>query len=90
MLYDMKKKYLFMGVLAVGMLTLAGCGREHQCKCTYSNNPNDDQYKVFVVDGSIACEDLVMMGYEEHVATEGVNSLHRVDTVRITCRDFGE
>ena len=90
MVYDMKKMYLLLGVLTVAMLVLVGCSREHQCKCTYADNPNDEQFKVFVVDGSISCDDLVMMGYEEHVATEGVNSLRRVDTVRLNCRDFGE
>lgn len=89
MFIDMKKKYLFLSFLAIGAV-FASCGREHHCKCFYSNNPNDDQFKVFVVDGSISCDDLVMMGYEEHVATEGVNSLQRVDTLRIHCRDFGE
>ena len=40
----MKKKYLFMGVLAVGMLTLAGCDREHQCKCTYSTHEHECEH----------------------------------------------
>ena len=84
------KKYLFFALMAAGMLLSVACSREHKCKCFYADDPNDVQYKVFVVDGSISCEDIVMMGYEEHVATEGVNSLHRVDTVRINCRDFGE
>ncbi len=84
------KKCLFFVMLGVVALMAAACSKEHQCKCTYANNPNDDQFKVFVVDGSISCEDLVLMGFEEHVATEGVNSLHRVDTLRINCRDFGE
>lgn len=86
----MKKKYLFFAMLAAGAILSVACGREHKCKCFYADDPTDVQYKVFVVDGSISCEDIVMMGYEEHVATEGVNSLHRVDTVRINCRDFGE
>ena len=86
----MKKKYLFFAMLTMGILLSVACSREHECKCTYSNNPNDEQFKVFVVDGSISCDDLVMMGYEEHVATEGVNSLRRVDTIRINCRDFGD
>lgn len=89
MIQDMKNKYLFE-LLALGLLVTVSCSREHQCKCTYANNPDDEQFKVFVVDGSISCDDLVMMGFEEHVATEGVNSLRRVDTVRINCRDFGE
>ena len=84
------KKYLFYAVMAAGVMLSAACSREHQCKCTYADNPNDEQFKVFVADGSISCDDFVMMGYEEHVATEGVNTLHRVDTVRINCRDFGE
>jgi hypothetical protein len=86
----MKKKYLFFVLLAMGMVASVACSREHQCKCFYSDNPNDDQYKVFVVDGSISCDDFEMMGYEVHVATEGVNSLQRIDTLRIHCRDFGE
>lgn len=85
----MKKKYLFLSFLVIGGL-FTSCSREHQCKCFYSDDPNDEQFKVFVVDGSISCDDFVMMGYEEHVATEGVNSLQRVDTLRIHCRDFGE
>lgn len=86
----MKKHILTLVSVAFGLLLLTACSREHKCKCTYNDTPNDDQYKVFVVDGSISCDDIVMMGFEEHVATEGVNSLHRVDTVRITCRDFGD
>ena len=84
------RKYFFLALLATGMLLTVACNREHQCKCFYSDDPNDVQYKVFVVDGSINCEDIVMMGFEEHVTTEGVNSLRRVDTVRMTCRDFAE
>lgn len=86
----MKKKYWITGMLVAGVLLTVACSREHQCKCFYTDNPADEQYKVFVVDGSIDCKDIVMMGYEEHVATEGVNSLHRVDTVRLNCRDFAE
>ena len=84
----MKKMYFLLGLM--GLVSLCGCNKEHECKCTYSDDPNDVQFKVFVVDASISCNDLVMMGFEEHVATEGVNSLCRVDTLRINCRDFSE
>lgn len=87
---QMKKHLLLASAAFIAFAGLVSCGREHKCKCFYTDDPTDAQYKVFVVDGSIDCEDFVMMGYEEHVATEGVNSLHRVDTVRINCRDFGE
>lgn len=83
------KKYLFFALPAVALL-FGACNREHQCKCTYDAVENDQLFKVFVVDGSISCEDIVMMGYEEHIATEQGQSLRRVDTLRLTCRDFGE
>lgn len=78
-----------MGLLAAGVL-FAACNREHECKCTYTSIENDQLFKVFVVDGSISCEDIVMMGYEEHIATEQGQSLRRVDTLRMECRDFGD
>ena len=49
--FDMKKKYLFLSFLAIGGL-FTSCSREHQCKCFYSDDPNDEQFKVFVVDGN--------------------------------------
>ena len=76
--------FFFASLLAV---LGTACSREHQCKCTNSDNPNDEQFKVFVVDGSISCDDLEMMAVEEH---DDNSSLRRVDTVRLKCRDFGE
>ena len=56
----MKKHILTLVSVAFGLLLLAACSREHKCKCTYNDTPNDDQYKVFVVDGSISCDDIVL------------------------------
>lgn len=87
----MKKKYLLLSLLAFGGLFFS-CSREHQCKCFYTNSPTpiEDNNMIFLVDGSISCDDFVMMGFEEHVSTAGVNTLHRVDTLRIRCRDFND
>lgn len=86
----MKKNIVFI-FCAAGLL-FAACGKDHQCKCFKTDNPDDvnESEMIFYLDGSTACEDIKEMAFEEHVATEGVNSLHRVDVHPVNCRDYGE
>ena len=85
----MKKRYLLLaGVVA---LMAVGCNKEHQCKCTLVDGYEDNTTEnIFYLEGSISCEDITEMSYEEHVAAEGVNSLERVRVRKVKCRDYHE
>lgn len=83
------KKIVFL-LAAVGMLTLVGCNKEHQCKCETTDIEDDGNLKVFVVEGSIACEDITEMAFEEHVSVEGGSTLQRVEIHKVKCRSFGD
>ncbi len=87
----MKKRYVFLGLLVAGTL-FAACDKEHQCKCFKADIPDDviETEMIFTIDGSTSCDDLILMGYEEHVATEGGQTLHRVDTHPLKCREYGD
>lgn len=89
----MKKKVLVgvMGLLGlVGMLGLSSCSKEHQCKCVTTDVPDDGLLKYFVVEGSIACEDITEMAFEEHVSVEGGTSLDTVEVHKVSCRSYGD
>lgn len=83
------KKILFI-FCAAGLL-FAACDKEHQCKCFKTDAPDDvnETEMIFYLDGSTSCEDIKEMSFEEHVATEGVNSLHRVNVHPVNCREYG-
>lgn len=88
------KKKVFIGFAAlmglVAVAGLSGCGKEHQCKCVTTDVEDDGLLKYFVVEGSIACEDITEMAFEEHVATEGGTSLQRVEVHKVSCRSYGD
>lgn len=89
----MKKKILVCTVAMMGLVGLMGlssCSKEHQCKCVTTDVPDDGLLKYFVVEGSIACEDITEMAFEEHVSTENGTSLHRVEVHKVSCRSYGD
>ena len=83
-----------MGVVGLmGLVVLAGlssCSKEHQCKCVTTDIEDDGNLKVFVLEGSVSCEDITEMAFEEHVSVEGGTSLRRVDVHKVKCRDYGD
>jgi hypothetical protein len=83
-------KKLFYMLAVAGVMTLAGCSKEHQCKCVTTDVQDDGLLKYFVVEGSIACEDITEMAFEEHVSVEGGTSLQRVEVHKVSCRSYGD
>lgn len=83
------KKIMYMMAVA-GVLALAGCSKEHQCKCVTTDVEDDGNLKVFVLEGSIACEDIKEMALEEHVSVEGGTTLTRVEVHKVDCRSYGD
>ena len=80
-----------MGLMAlVGMMNMSACSKEHQCKCMMTDVEDDGLLRYFVVDGSIACEDITEMSFEEHVSVEGGTSLRRVEVHKVNCRSYGD
>ena len=85
----MKKIVMMMSAVAVLFLA-AGCNKEHSCKCMTTDVEDDGTLKVFVIDGSVDCESITEMAFEEHIAAEGGGSLERVDVHKVKCRSYGD
>lgn len=83
------KKIVLTFVAALALLAV-GCSKEHQCKCVTTDVEDDGLLKYFVVDGSISCDDITEMAFEEHISVEGGTSLHRVEVHKVSCRDYGK
>lgn len=87
----MKKRLFFAGVMCmVGLAGLAGCSKEHQCKCETTDVEDDGTLKVFVLEGSISCEDITEMAFEKHVSIEGGTTLERYEVHKVKCRSYGD
>jgi hypothetical protein len=88
----MKKRYMFVGMLAMGALLFASCSKEHQCKCFKVDNPNDviETEMIFILDGGTSCEDIHEMSIEQHVATREGQTLERVEVHPVKCREYNE
>lgn len=88
------KKNVLVGVIGlaglVGLMGLSSCSKEHQCKCVTTDVQDDGLLKYFVVEGSISCEDITEMSFEEHISVEGGTSLHRVEVHKVSCRSYGD
>lgn len=85
------KKLIYV-LAAAGVMVLAGCGKEHQCKCEKTDAPDDvtEQNMVFVLEGSVSCENITEMAFEEHVSVEGGTTLRRVEVHKVKCRSYGD
>lgn len=83
-------KKLFYMLAVAGVITLAGCSKEHQCKCVTTDIEDDGNLKVFVLEGSVSCEDITEMAFEEHVSVEGGTTLRTVDVHKVNCRSYGD
>lgn len=78
-------------MIGAAVLLAVGCSKEHQCKCELVEGYEDGTAEnIFYLDGSVSCSDITEMSFEEHVASEGVNSLVRVRTRKVKCRDYHE
>lgn len=87
----MKQKWIVGLMGLMGLVCLAGCGKEHQCKCEKTDvDAGYDENMVFVLDGSIDCENITEMAFEEHVSSEGGTSLRRVEVHKVKCRSYGD
>lgn len=86
----MKKKALY--AVAALCMVLAACGKEHQCKCTTTDVPDDGLLKLMTIDGGMSCDDIHTMGYEVHVvdSTDGSHSLVRIEMHEVSCRDYAD
>lgn len=73
-------------VCLMGLAGLSSCSKEHQCKCVTTDVEDDGLLKYFVVEGSIACEDITEMAFEEH--HDG--SLREVEVHKVSCRRYGD
>ena len=85
-------KKFFTTLAAVAMLAAVwGCNKEHQCKCVWTDESDDnEQLKVFVIDGGLDCDDITEMAFEEKYVTDDGISLHHVDVHKVKCRPYGD
>jgi hypothetical protein len=59
----MKKKYLFLGVLAAGMLLTVACSKEKTCRCSVLHS---NKVRVIKISGG-KCEDIKVFRYHTDV-----------------------
>lgn len=86
----MKKKAIYL--VAALCLVFVACGKEHQCKCTTTDIPDDGLLKLLTIDGGMDCEDIHTMGFEVHYvdSTDGSHSLMRTEMHDVSCRDYAD
>lgn len=86
------KKILF--IAAAAMLMLAGCNKERQCKCAYTGVEDDNSLRFIYVDGGMKCENITEIAEEKHITdsttTPPSHSLTRVETHKVSCREYGK
>ncbi len=84
------KKRIFCLMAAVAALAVAGCAKEHQCKCEATETADTEQ-RILTVDGQMKCESITELGFEEkYVAEDGTHSLRRVQMQKVSCRNYAE
>ncbi|MGX8713653.1 MAG: hypothetical protein ACSW8I_08255 [bacterium] len=75
--------------LAAVFCLFAACSKEHQCKCELVDGYEDNTtLNIFYLDGSLDCEDITEMSFEEHTTSEEV-PLEHVKIRNVKCRDYG-
>ena len=94
------KKILYIFAVAAVLMTVAGCKKDHQCKCfTTGERPDgtiipDDSanVKILFVGGSISCDKIKEMAYEEtyYDSHDSAILVHHVDVLKVNCRDYAE
>lgn len=76
-------------LLTATCLLFAACNKEHQCKCELQDGYEDQTTEnIFYLDGSLDCEDITEMSFEEHTTSESV-PLEHVKIRKVKCRDYG-
>lgn len=84
----MKKKYLFFALPLIALL--GACNKEHQCKCELVEGYEDGTTQnVFYLDGSLDCEDITEMSFEEHT-NSGNPPLEHTKIRKVKCRVYGD
>ena len=84
----MKKTILIP--VALLALTVAGCSKEHSCKCTIDDEVVAHE-PVMIVDGGLKCSDIKEMAVEvKYTTDDGVHTLQRTEVHKVTCREQGQ
>lgn len=84
----MKKIIMTLAVFAA--LLVAGCAKEHQCKCETAEAGNASQ-RILTIDGQMKCESITELGVEEkYVTADGVHSLRRTEMQKVNCRPYAQ
>lgn len=77
------KKYIFLA-LGIAFLSVS-CVKERTCGCTATEGPNTGT-EMLTVDGSVDCEDITTMGFDELVDGEYVSSVKKVKCVELSVK----
>ena len=67
----MKKKYLFLGMMAVEMLFAVGCSKEKTCRCSVLHS---SKVRVIKIKGG-NCEDIKLLRYHTDQGDLKIDSL---------------
>jgi hypothetical protein len=68
---NMKKKYLFLGMMAAGILLAVGCSKEKTCRCSVLHS---SKVRVIKIDGG-NCEDIKLFRYHTDLGVLKIDSL---------------
>lgn len=87
----MKKSKLILPMAALALLAV-GCNKEHQCKCVTTDVPDDGRLKLLTVRGDMSCADITEWAVEKHAIDSVTHeqTLIRIDSSKVNCRDYGE
>ena len=82
-------KKILLPALLLCAVVFASCGKERQCKCVTTDVPDDGLLKILVVDHSMSCDDIKLMGIEKKsTTTDGTQSLVREEMHEVSCREY--
>ena len=80
---------IILPVVMLCALSIVSCGKERQCKCTTTDVPDDGLLKVLVLDGSLSCDDITLMGIERKTTSDdGTQTIVREEMHEVSCRDY--
>ena len=74
----------------MALCIFTACSKEHQCKCELVDGYEDGtEENIFYLDGSLDCEDIHEMSFEEHTVNNPSAPLEHVNIRKVKCRDYG-
>lgn len=82
-------KKILLSAMVLLSVAAVSCSKERQCKCTLKDATDDNHLKILIVDHSMSCDDIKVMGIENTAVTVGgTQTLERTEMHEVSCRDY--